>query len=134
MTDDDAESSLVIRGLETLRVSRLRRIVLIGTCAATVALVELAGAALWHWWPLREWMLPALLIPVLFVVLALFFLKAPERIRKRLWVLIVPPLLVCLLVWWAGSDLIGSHGGLYGGLGTGIALALINIMQRGWPR
>lgn len=136
MAGDEEESALVTRGLEQLRVSRLRWVILVGGCVGAVVVFVMAGAVLWRWWPWRAWMVPALLIPVLFVLLAVFSLNAPERIRRRLWVrrviLLVPPPLGGLLVGWAFSDFIGSSG-FYGGLVAGLASALYNILN-GWPR
>ncbi|MEV8149230.1 hypothetical protein AB0O52_13965 [Arthrobacter sp. NPDC080073] len=136
MASDKEQSELIARGLEQLRVSRLRWVILVGACVAAAVLFGMAGAVLWRWWPCRASMVPAMLIPVLFVLLAVFSLNAPERVRKRLWVrravLIVPPLLGGLLVGWAFNDFIGS-GGLYGGLGVGVASVLLNILN-GWPR
>lgn len=136
MDDDEVDSDLLARGLERVRIARLRWVILIGMCVVVAVLFGMAGAGLWHWWPFRVWMIPALLIAVVFVLLALFSLKAPKSVRKRLWVrrgiLIVPPLLTFPLVAWGASDLVGS-GGLYGGIGAGIGIAVLNIM-RGWPR
>jgi hypothetical protein len=136
MASDKEQSELIARGLEQLRVSRLRWVILVGACVAVAVLFGMAGAVLWRWWSWRAWMVPALLMPVLFVLLAVFSLNAPERVRKRLWVrrgiLVVPPLLGCFLVGWAFSDFIGS-GGLYSGLGVGVTSVLLNI-SNGWPR
>ena len=138
MTNDEEESALLARALERLRVSRLHWVILVGACVAVVVLFVMAGAGLWRWWPLRAWMIPALLMPVLFVLLAVFSLKAPEPVRKQLWVrrgvLLVPPVLLFLLVAWGFSDLTGFSGGLYAGLGGGIGSSLANIMMHGWPR
>ncbi|WP_442542577.1 hypothetical protein ACSBOX_11535 [Arthrobacter sp. KN11-1C] len=137
MADDEEESAMVARGLEQLRVSRLRWAILVGACVAVVVFFGMAGAVLWRWWPLREWMFPALLIPVLFVLLAVFSLNAPERVRKQLWVhraiMLVPPVLMFPLLAWAAGDLIGFGGGFYGGLGAGITVTVANIIRE-WPR
>ncbi|MBT8162971.1 MULTISPECIES: hypothetical protein [Arthrobacter] len=138
MTNDEEESALLARALEQLRVSRLHWVILVGACVALVVLFVMSGAGLWHWWPWRAWMVPALLIPVVFVLMAVFSLNAPERVRKRLWVrrgiLLVPPLLIISLVAWAAGDLIGFSGGFYGGLGAGIGVTVANVMMQGWPR
>jgi hypothetical protein len=137
MAGDEEESALVARGLEQLRVSRLRWAILVGACVAVMVLFGMAGAVLWRWWPLREWMFPALLIPVLFVLLAVFSLNAPERVRKQLWVhraiMLVPPVLMISLLAWAAGDLIGFGGGLWGGLGAGFGVTIVNIIRE-WPR
>lgn len=73
----------------------------------------------------------------MFALLALFLLKAPRRIRKRLWVqpatLVVWPLLVLPLVGWAAGDLIGFPAGFCVGVGAGIGVSVVNII-RDWPR
>lgn len=125
MDSDEVDSDLLARGVEGVRVTRLRRVILIGMGVIVAVLFGIAGASFWQWWPPRMWMIPALLVPVVFVLLALFSLKAPESVRKRLLgrraVLLVAPVLVFpLLAWWA-VDLIGAGGGVYGGLGAGSA-------------